>query len=409
MDVYLGSENKYMRYTYLSFLLLLPLLVNAQAWEPRAGLPDQSGRHHPVTWGIDSFGYAATGTNTDFQPTSDFFRYDPVADQWDRLPDFPGEPRSFAIGVAYKGKGYLGFGASAFNYLGDIWTYDPETGAWEQLTVCPCEPRRHPSFVIINDRLFVGLGDGPSGNLNDWWEYDLNKDEWTQHPNLPGLPRHHPFQFVAGEQVYAGMGHGRGEIYKDWYRFDIDNNAWVTMKDFPGEARVAGTQFDHKGFGYVLSGDGDDHDFMATGEFWKYDPDTDSWEELPPHPGVSRWAPGSFVVEDRLFFLGGQNRVDGEIKSDVWSFPLEDITNGLNDRILETGKLLYPNPAGDFIQWQNDAAIATLEIFDMEGRLLRRWEQPGDQIWIGDLSPGMYAVILSTSDGNLWSSRLIKK
>jgi len=63
---------------------------------------------------------------------------------------------------------------------------------------------------------------------------------------------------------------------------------------------VAGTQFSYNGFGYVLSGDGDNHGSMNTGEFWAYDPVTDTWDELPPHPEGSRWAPASFIIDGEL-------------------------------------------------------------------------------------------------------------
>jgi N-acetylneuraminic acid mutarotase len=96
------------------------------------------------------------------------------------------------------------------------------------------------------------------------------------------------------------MGHGGPVIYKDWYRLDTVNNRWQRLRDFPGEARVAGTQFSHNGYGYVLSGDGDDHSYMLEGEFWQYDHDTDIWNQMPSHPDVSRWAPGSLVIGDDI-------------------------------------------------------------------------------------------------------------
>jgi hypothetical protein len=68
------------------------------------------------------------------------------------------------------------------------------------------------------------------------------------------------------------------------------------------EARVAGTQFsivlpmrgstDGKGelsgaIGFVLSGDGDDHRAMNTGELHAFYPNAaKKWRTLSPHPGV---------------------------------------------------------------------------------------------------------------------------
>ena len=73
------------------------------------------------------------------------------------------------------------------------------------------------------------------------------------------------------------------------------------MSQFPSQARVAGTQFSYQGKGYILSGDGDNHYPLGVSEFWEYDPISDSWVQLPPHPGNSIWAPGSFVIGCNVF------------------------------------------------------------------------------------------------------------
>ena len=81
----------------------------------------------------------------------------------------------------------------------------------------------------------------------------------------------------------TGFGHGNG-IFNNWFRFDIAEETWTEVASLPAEARVAGTQFAYDGIGYVLSGDGEDHRSMETGEFWAYDPISDTWDERPPHP-----------------------------------------------------------------------------------------------------------------------------
>jgi len=79
------------------------------------------------------------------------------------------------------------------------------------------------------------------------------------------------------------------------------------LTDFPSEARVAGTQFSYDGKGYILSGDGDDHEPLDFGEFWEYTPANDSWIQLPSHPGGAIWAPGSFIIGCDAYFLLGQD------------------------------------------------------------------------------------------------------
>lgn len=385
--------------------LITTVLCYGQTWTTKASLPNNSGRHHPVTWGLDGNGYVITGTNSSGQPTKDFFKYDPVSDTWQTMNAFPGNERSFSIGAVYNGKGYMGFGASLIQFLNDLWEYDPVADQWTQLPSCPCTGRRHPAFVIKDGRLFVGLGDGAPGNLKDWWEYDIENQTWTQHPDLPGPPRHHPYMFKAGDDVYAGMGHGNSingqiQVYDDWYKFDMTTNQWVQMNDFPGEGRVAGSQFDHGGFGYVLSGDGEDHNYMEEGEFWKYDPVTDAWEELPPHPDISRWAPGAFVIDNNVYFTGGQSRLNGQYFSDLLSFPLappasvEPLASLSQNQSIS----LFPNPAQDRVFIKANGFPLTVEVYSLMGKKVMETNLSKDALSVGEIPNGIYLIKITNSN-----------
>ena len=161
----------------------------------------------------------------------------------------------------------------------------------------------------------------------------------------------HPFYFAIDTDSYVGLGHSDGSnpyIERDWYRYDALDGTWSREADFSSyaldvpdalpvttEARVAGTQFSVAGscssdkiLGFILSGDGDNHGTMETGEFHVFDPaDSSIWHSLPPHPGYSRWAPGSFVLQgsSRAYFLGGYDRQQRIMFSDLWTIDLESI------------------------------------------------------------------------------------
>ena len=399
------------KYLYsIAIVSFLCQTSQAQDWSSIADLP--SGKHHPVTFANDGVGYSVTGWDVTDGPSRDFYKYDPAADEWSIMPQFLGAPRSYAIGYAYKGKGYVGFGATVTAYLGDIWEYDPATEDWDFLTTCPCQPRRHPAFLMANDKIFVGLGDGANGNLNDWWEYDMIADEWTQLPNLPGPQRHHPFQFAVNGELYAGMGHGTAapNIYDDWYHFDQESSTWETMSDFPGEARVAGTQFSHGDFGYVLSGDGDNHSFMQEGEFWQYDPNVDDWNQFPSHPGISLWAPGSFVIGDTVYFLGGENRQSGIIQSDAWKFklPTPEEPAGLAQSFNNTVINLFPNPAKDVLHIQSSEQIASVEIYTLSGQLVKRSTGSFASIMVSHLTDGVFLAKVQLNNGEVSMTKWVK-
>lgn len=394
----------------LKFLFVVS--IQAQNWVERTAHPGDP-RHHPATFVINDTAYLLTGS-TETANTNDFYQYDPVEDSWATLPDFPGVARSFSYAASTNGKGYLGFGVSDTDYLNDLWEYDPATGIWTELSSCPCTKRAHPAFVIQDGRIFVGLGNYTS-NLKDWWEYNIATDTWRQLPDLPGPSRHHPYHFAVGGSVYVGLGHGVGmTIYKDWYRWDLTTETWETMNDFPAQARVAGTQFTMGDRGFVLSGDGDDHSTMATGEFWEYDYITDTWTELPPHPGVSRWAPGSFAIGNTAYFTSGQVR-DGNpnegLQNDLWSFTYEAIAANENTEELKTNLVIYPNPSSEkvSIDGLSTAQVVTVSIFDNTGKLIETVSYNGGFMDISSLTAGLYFLSISEDDKVIERMKLIKE
>ena len=339
-------------------------------WEQKAAFPG-GGRHHPITFANTTHGFVVTGSTYVDQYSSDFWAYEAATDTWTDLSDtpsaFPGVGRSFAYGVASttdcsNSKAYLGFGASATSRLTDFWELDMNTLKWRQLADFPGFGRRHPAMNWIEpmNEIHVGLGDGVGGNYKDWWAYDIASDSWRQLNDFPSTPRHHPFYFAIGRNSYAGLGHSPGAIERDWYRYDSVDESWISEDDFVSyelstngvsttEARVAGTQFaasgscngDRRTYGFILSGDGDDHGTMATGEFHFFDPYSSEdgnddvsrgiWHPLPPHPGYSRWAPGSFVVGSQVYFLGGYDRTLQMLFDDVWMIDLEPLFKELEE------------------------------------------------------------------------------
>lgn len=402
------------------FILFTNFLYGQNQWVKKSDMPLNSGRHHPVTWAFEDTAYVLTGTSNSNTTTRDFYMYTASDDSWKELTDFPGPARSFAYGHAHQGKGYVGFGLSQFTYLNDLWEYDPKTQSWTELSSCPCSGRRHPAFVVHKGKIYVGLGDDNFvGNLNDWWVYDIASDSWGRLPQFPGPIRHHPYHFAVGDSIYAGFGHGFS-IYKDWYRYNPDDSTWretTNVKPFPGQARVAGTEFAHIDKGYVLSGDGENHGTMNKGEFWEFDPASGEWTELTPHPDKSRWAPGSFVLGDILYFINGQDEF-GNLRSDVWTYQLTEKENedSLNVSIAEINNGLmdiYPNPANDFLhisQKFNSSYGQEFLVYDMQGKLVANYNMPDNNaLNISQLPNGAYLVLTKTQKGHTIRKRFIKQ
>jgi N-acetylneuraminic acid mutarotase len=282
-------------------IIILPSILFSQQWDQASSFIS-NGRHHPITFANNNFGFVMAGSYLD-----DAYKYDKSNDTWTQLQNVPFSGRGYSYGVTIGNKAYMGLGSTSNgSFPNDWWEYDMDNDSWLQRANLPTDGRNHPAMIAIGDKIYMGCGSN-SSNLNDWWEYDANNDSWTQKADLPAIERHHPFYFGINNIAYVGFGHSNSGIEKDFFKYNPNNDTWTQLNDFPGEARVAGTQFSYNGKGYILSGDGDDHGPLDTGEFWEYESLDDSWTQLPSHPGGAIWAPGNFVIDCDVYFLLGQN------------------------------------------------------------------------------------------------------
>jgi len=340
--------------------------VKAQDWVQVTSLPNVFNEtHHSFAFSFDDMGYIVGG-NSDSGVRDDFYQYNPATDSWTELAPFPGGARGFAIGDIWNGKAYFGFGNDGTSRLNDLWVFDPSNMSWTELASCPCAERAHPAMIAHNGKVFVGLGSSSSGNMNDWWEYDIALNTWSHKDDLPSLSRHHPYQFGIDDYVYTGFGHGNS-IFNDWFRYDIAGETWTQVATLPAEGRVAGTQFSYNGLGYVLSGHGDNHRSMNTGEFWAYDPVTDAWDELPPHPEGSRWAPASFIIDGEVYIINGTSV--SEYVTEIYKFNLNSVLS--THELTNSTVSIYPNPAIDIINIDVPGNIKyDANLYDLQGRLI---------------------------------------
>ena len=388
-----------MKTTVTSFsFLLITIFSFSQSWEMLSPLPASADeRHHPATFAIDGIGYLVAGADANSVSMKDFYAYDPMSDTWTQKADFPGQSRGFSYAVASETKGYLGFGYSndpntgADEYLKDLWEYDPQTDTWTELASCPGSARIHPAMIYLDGKIYMGCGGNVFGDLGDWWEYDIDTDTWTPRASFPGPNRHHPYYFAIGDYAYVGFGHSGPNIYDDMYRYDPVGNIWSQMASLPDQGRVAGTQFTYGGKGYLLSGQGETHQNLPTGEFWEYDPIANDWTELTAHPGGGRWAPGSFVINGGVYFMCGESNSGNE--KDLMRYQIEGFATQENVANMEL--TIYPNPADNQFVVSGLETTANVRVLDMNGKSC--WEkqvQPNDLIDVSGLSMGVYSCLI---------------
>lgn len=392
-----------MRFLITTIVCSFFITITHGQWVQKADVPGEA-RHHPLTFGLNGSGYLLAGSSNSTD-LDDMYKYDVASDSWTQMDDFPGGARGFAVAATNGNKAYVGFGSGRINStlirFFDLWEFDGESETWKELAPCPCTGRRHPAFLATSEYIYVGMGSDSDDNQNDWWQYEIATDTWSQKKNFPSQRRHHPFYFQIDGVPFVGFGHG-ASIYNDLYSYDSDTDSWE-FRSFirGGQARVAGTQFDYNGKGYVLSGDGSTHENLLTGEFWEFDPDTDKFSQIIPHPGQGRWAPGSFVIDNTAYIMSGET---SELLSTMWGYELEPPAS--STEINEHNFEFYPNPTNNILWVKGDSPVNKVEIFNSQGSLIGT--EQSDKIQMDAFSQGVYFLRVSTQDGQVFTQRIIR-
>lgn len=159
-----------------------------------------------IGFSISSKAYAGLGGASIIDYRNDFYEYDPSKNKWSQLNDFPGAPRRGSIGFSMDGKGYAGLGykdIGSYNkgYFKDLWEYDPLTDDWTRLPDFPGEARQDAIGFGIDSAIYVGMG-----GINDFYKYDLKTKEWSTLNYIPGSYRVGAFSFCIGSSIFYGGG-----------------------------------------------------------------------------------------------------------------------------------------------------------------------------------------------------------
>ena len=189
-------------------------------------------RYDAVAFSFDTTAYVLTGTNGQYY-FGDVWRYSPTANTWIREVNYPGSPRSGAVGLVYHGQGYLvtGFTPGSKWAEGslcyDFWRFTPgsDTTIYNWTRLNDIYPTGGGSFDaaytdIIRDRAvgftILGQPDGDKGyittgsnggtDITSTWEYDFASDRWTAKTPFSGTPRTGAVGFTLAGNVPSTMG-----------------------------------------------------------------------------------------------------------------------------------------------------------------------------------------------------------
>ncbi len=193
-----------------------------------------------------------------------------------------------------------------------------DVGNWVRTT--PFKGSRRSGAVVftIDNKAYIALGYNGDQYFTDVYEYDLSLGFWKTKAPFPGTPRERAVAFSIGGKGYIGTGYNRDEDKEelgDFWEYDPATDTWTQLNDFGGSARYNAVGFSIGGKGYVGTGnDGSNYN----GDFWEYNPADDSWNEIISYPGNKREESTAFVINDKAYICTGRN--NGVTDIDFWEF-----------------------------------------------------------------------------------------
>lgn len=128
---------------------------------------------------------------------------------------------------------------------------------------------------------------------------------WTALGNVPFSARAHAASVVIDGHGYVGLGQSRWwgkNLYNDWWRYNPSTDSWNQIKSYPGELHSNYIYFSVNGKAYI--GYMSDMDGVYV-DLWEYDPQLDNWTKKASLNGnvSSNFENASAVVHNNIAYL----------------------------------------------------------------------------------------------------------
>ncbi|MGV8139440.1 MAG: Kelch repeat-containing protein [Mangrovibacterium sp.] len=297
-------------------------------------------RSGAVAVSLNGKAYVTTGYDDDdidddnIYRLKDMWEFNPESESWKKMEGMPDEayPRDQAVGFAASGKVYIGTGIGEYKegvttrnpWLNDFWGFDPGANSWTRIADFPGTARYGAIAFSIKDKGYVCSGyDG--GYLKDLWEYNPTTDTWSSKASFPGEKRRDAVVFVINDIAYVCTGIDNNQGRKDFYSYDPTTDKWTKLRDISDTSdesydddynivRSSAVAFTVDGKGYVCTAS-----LGSVGStVWEYDPGTDLWDEKTSFEGSSRNEAVAFTLNNIGYITTG--RSSGTYFDDLWRF-----------------------------------------------------------------------------------------
>lgn len=197
---------------------------------------------------------------------------------------------------------------------------------WVKLSDFGGEARHRTPMLTIGNKIYTGQGhyNGAGTNIlfGDWWEYDPSSNTWSQKADYGGGPVYHASGFVIGNYGYVGTGRvtaSGNTLTQDFFRYDPQTNTWLQIADFPGLPRRGAVGFAIGEYGYVGTGEPQSGGTMYN-DFYRYNPSNNSWTQIATMPTSGRVSAVGFELGGYGYVGTGGFSSWGNSQNDFWRY-----------------------------------------------------------------------------------------
>ncbi len=117
---------------------------------------------------------------------------------------------------------------------------------------------------------------------------------------------------------------------------------------------------------------------------------------------------GNFVISSYVDELSGDNTEAPNGDTDFWILKIDKNTLSTPTINMVNNLNLFPNPATNNITFTTQLSIETVNVFDLNGRLIKHIKNPDQTIDVSRLTTGMYLLQIKTKN-TIITKRLIKQ
>ena len=378
----------------LLILLFLTIDVKGQFWQQQAAFPGIA-RDDGAQFSIGSLHFCGTGRGSDFACTGDFFVYDSYNNTWNTAASLPlWQERQYASAFSYQEQGYILGGENCNGYyFKTFWRYAPLTDTWEPMPEFPGAGRAGAQhFVIGSDLYWVG-GRNESGILNEVWCFHLSSNQWEQLGNLPFAGIWRGIGFANQTNGFVACGRTNDASQTGWnantWRYDPQNDQWSNFSaqvDLGTRMYLGNAQNDSLLF--VFGGVDVNDNVLSSLE--KINLNTFQIEQLLPFSGNARKGCMPFVGND--YFHLSTGIAANERLNETWRIALSPEAQITEKELFEVAINLQD--ASLLIRINPVFIGAQLTIRDVQGRVLQALEvsQTQQVISLEQIPSGLYFV-----------------